>query len=171
MMLHGVCIIIAWNVFITIAPDYYIQNKLKHWTPEPSYVSNFMNYICICSQLPNLIINLISLFSGSGNLVLRIIISLIIVTASCVFTIAFIYVDTSTCKVLDLLILHLIITLKGNSDSSSSRWLLLSSSMLQTDFTKTAFTDLSDLSLTSILMQLFWETTFAVSLSPSCVPW
>ena len=99
MMLHGVGILIAWNVFITIAPDYYKEYKLNNEKPQPSYVSNFMNYICICSQLPNLIINLISLFSGSGNLVLRIIVSLIIAAASCVFTIAFIYVDTSTCKV------------------------------------------------------------------------
>lgn len=103
MMLHGIGILIAWNVFITIAPSYYLNFKLNTTTSgeeKPFYVQNFMNYVCICSQLPNLVINLIGLFSGSGNLVLRIVISLLVVTASCVFTIVFIFIDTSTCKVL-----------------------------------------------------------------------
>ena len=65
---------------------------------NPGYYTNFMNYVCICSQLPNLIINMIGMFSDKGNLLIRIVVSLCIVAASTLFTIIFIFVDTSDCK-------------------------------------------------------------------------
>uniref|UniRef100_A0AC34Q9H4 NADH dehydrogenase subunit 2 n=2 Tax=Panagrolaimus sp. JU765 TaxID=591449 RepID=A0AC34Q9H4_9BILA len=97
MFLHGIGVLIAWNVFITVAPMYYTDFKLKPAEGEqpPKYVSSFMNNVCICSQLPNLIINLIGMFASGGNLMIRIVICLVIVAASCLFTIAFIYVDVS----------------------------------------------------------------------------
>uniref|UniRef100_A0AC35GKF3 Uncharacterized protein n=1 Tax=Panagrolaimus sp. PS1159 TaxID=55785 RepID=A0AC35GKF3_9BILA len=68
IMLHGIGTLIAWNVFITIAPMYYQDLKLKQADPKPAYVANFMNYVCICSQFPNLLVNMIGMFSEKGNL-------------------------------------------------------------------------------------------------------
>ncbi|KAE9548862.1 hypothetical protein FO519_007924 [Halicephalobus sp. NKZ332] len=98
MMLHGIGTLIAWNVFITIAPLYFIETKLKPATApnNPGYVENFMNFVCLFSQLPNLTVNAIGLFIDKGNLFLRIVISLIIVLFACIFTIIFIFVDTSS---------------------------------------------------------------------------
>jgi equilibrative nucleoside transporter 1/2/3 len=98
IMLHGIGTLIAWNVFITIAPMYYQDLKLKQADPKPAYVANFMNYVCICSQFPNLLVNMIGMFSEKGNLLFRIVVSLCIVAASTLFTIIFIFVDTADWK-------------------------------------------------------------------------
>uniref|UniRef100_A0AC35FW58 Equilibrative nucleoside transporter 1 n=1 Tax=Panagrolaimus sp. PS1159 TaxID=55785 RepID=A0AC35FW58_9BILA len=105
MMLHGLGTLIAWNIFITIAPGYFQRYKLESafhnvTNPDekpiyPGYVQNFMNYVCICSQLPNLTVNAIGLFVDKGNLFIRITVSLIVIICSCIFTIIFIFVDTS----------------------------------------------------------------------------
>jgi equilibrative nucleoside transporter 1/2/3 len=116
MMLHGLGALIAWNVFITIAPEYFKRHKLEsaftNFTKSdiaytnstvpaenfvyPRYVQNFMNYVCLCSQLPNLTVNAIGLFVDKGNLFVRITVSLVIIIFCCLFTIIFIFVDTST---------------------------------------------------------------------------
>uniref|UniRef100_A0A7E4UNA7 Nucleoside transporter n=1 Tax=Panagrellus redivivus TaxID=6233 RepID=A0A7E4UNA7_PANRE len=97
MMLHGIGSLIAWNVFITIAPIYFQKYKLESVIPgdKPWYVTNFMNLVCLCSQLPNLTVNAIGLFVEKGNLVTRIVASLVVVILACLFTIVFIFVNTS----------------------------------------------------------------------------
>uniref|UniRef100_A0AC34R1N3 Nucleoside transporter n=1 Tax=Panagrolaimus sp. JU765 TaxID=591449 RepID=A0AC34R1N3_9BILA len=98
MTLHGIGTLIAWNVFITIAPAYFIDTKLKPATQpdDPFYVKNFMNFVCLFSQLPNLTVNAIGLFVEKGNLFWRVVISLFVVIVSCIFTIVFVFVNTDT---------------------------------------------------------------------------
>ena len=67
---------------------------------HPGYVQNFMNYVCIFAQLPNLTVNAIGLFVDKGNLFIRIVVSLFVCIFCCLFTIIFIFVDTSSCKFL-----------------------------------------------------------------------
>lgn len=88
-----------------------MDTKLKPATGpnHPGYVKNFMNYVCLFSQLPNLTVNAIGLFIDKGNLFLRIVISLIIVLFSCIFTIVFIFVDTQSCKLIHILVIFIII--------------------------------------------------------------
>ncbi|VDK55210.1 unnamed protein product [Anisakis simplex] len=70
MLLHGVGTLMPWNMFITIAPAYFVNYKLmetdeqgvRHSTP---YSRNFFSYLGICSQLPCLLMNLINIFIES----------------------------------------------------------------------------------------------------------
>ncbi|VDM25168.1 unnamed protein product [Toxocara canis] len=101
MMLHGVGTLMPWNMFITIAPAYFVNYKLleidetgtKHST---AYSRNFFSYLGICSQLPCLLMNLINIFvEAKGGLVRRIAAALIVVGVICVITIVLVLVDTS----------------------------------------------------------------------------
>ena len=66
---------------------------------KPDYAVNFFSYLGFFSQLPNLLLNLMNLFIVvKGSLAPRIVISLLLVGASVIFTISFIFVETSTCK-------------------------------------------------------------------------
>ncbi|KAI6235412.1 hypothetical protein M3Y95_00049000 [Aphelenchoides besseyi] len=98
IFLHGIGTLMPWNMFLTIAPEYYINHKFKPHEPNataPDYSKYFFSYLGVCSQLPNLLLNFINLFVVvKANLGGRIIGSLIIVALMCVFTIVFIFVDT-----------------------------------------------------------------------------
>lgn len=102
MLLHGIGVLMPWNMFITIAPSYFVDYKLSvhnetTGSSEPTvYALNFFSYLGICSQLPNLLLNLINVFiEVKGGLARRIGISLIIVAVICVITIIFVFIDTS----------------------------------------------------------------------------
>lgn len=101
MMLHGMGTLMPWNMFITIAPAYYAQYKfvkfdsdgVKHDTP---YSLNFLSYLGLASQMPNLILNFINLFiQVKGGLARRITTSLIIISAICFITLICTLIDTN----------------------------------------------------------------------------
>ncbi|GMT35813.1 hypothetical protein PFISCL1PPCAC_27110, partial [Pristionchus fissidentatus] len=75
LLLNGLGVLMPWNMFITIAPQLYVD----YWfvTPEGNkteYSDNFMSALGIASQLPNLSINIINIFLViGGSLLLRII--------------------------------------------------------------------------------------------------
>lgn len=88
--------------------QYFIDYKFKPLEVNatvPEYSKYFFSYLGVCSQLPNLLLNLLNLFVVlKADLSKRIVFSLIIVAASCVFTIIFIFVDTFSCKFLLILL-------------------------------------------------------------------
>ncbi|CAJ0609413.1 unnamed protein product [Cylicocyclus nassatus] len=100
ILLHGVGTLMPWNMFITIAPDYYTNYKMKTFDENGTahateYSANFLNYLAIASQIPNLLLNFINIFvTVKGDLTKRISLSLLIVGAMIIFTMSFVYVDT-----------------------------------------------------------------------------
>ncbi|VDM51626.1 unnamed protein product, partial [Angiostrongylus costaricensis] len=100
IMLHGVGTLMPWNMFITIAPDYYTNYKMKTFDENGTahstvYSANFLSYLAIASQIPNLLLNFINIFvTVKGDLTKRISYSLLIVGSMIVFTMSFVYVDT-----------------------------------------------------------------------------
>lgn len=100
MLLHGVGTLMAWNMFITIAPMYFVDYKLKEHVNgtmvETDYSKQFFSYLGICSQLPNLLLNFVNIFmDAKGGLNRRIGVSLIIVGIVCLITTVFVKIDTS----------------------------------------------------------------------------
>ncbi|KAF8354773.1 ent-7 [Pristionchus pacificus] len=75
LLLNGLGVLLPWNMFITIAPQYYVQ----YWftganNTQTEYSLGFMNSLGVASQLPNLSINIINIFLAiGGSLLLRII--------------------------------------------------------------------------------------------------
>ncbi|KAE9413647.1 hypothetical protein Angca_008650 [Angiostrongylus cantonensis] len=100
IMLHGVGTLMPWNMFITIAPDYYTNYKMKTFDENGTahstvYSANFLSYLAIASQIPNLLLNFINIFvTVKGDLTKRISYSLLIVGSMIIFTMSFVYVDT-----------------------------------------------------------------------------
>ncbi|CAJ0572699.1 unnamed protein product, partial [Mesorhabditis spiculigera] len=96
VLFHGIGTLMPWNMFITIADSYFVNYKMigeggKNW-----YSLNFMYFLGIFSQLPNLILNLINIFVPvKGELTPRITISLTIVGAVVAFTDLFVFIDTA----------------------------------------------------------------------------
>uniref|UniRef100_A0A1I7WQX1 Equilibrative nucleoside transporter 3 n=1 Tax=Heterorhabditis bacteriophora TaxID=37862 RepID=A0A1I7WQX1_HETBA len=73
-LLHGIGGLIPWNMFITIAPQYYVNYWFTPNGTETEYSKNFMSSLGIASQLPNVCINFINIFLViSGSLLLRIV--------------------------------------------------------------------------------------------------
>uniref|UniRef100_A0A8R1TPT2 Equilibrative nucleoside transporter 1 n=1 Tax=Onchocerca volvulus TaxID=6282 RepID=A0A8R1TPT2_ONCVO len=101
ILLNGFGILITWNMWITIAPAYYMEFKLIEVSRNgtkytPSYASNFLNYLIVASNLPNFMLNLINLFfTFKGSLEKRIGLSLMVVILICLITFAFTIIDTS----------------------------------------------------------------------------
>lgn len=60
---------------------------------------NFLSYMSLASQIPNLLLNLINVFiTVRGDLTKRICTALSIVGAMIIFTMCFIYMDTWSCE-------------------------------------------------------------------------
>lgn len=59
----------------------------------------FFNYLTICSQIPNLLLNILNLFVVlSGGLHKRIYVSLAIIASVCIITIGLVFIDSSNCN-------------------------------------------------------------------------
>ncbi|CDW57752.1 equilibrative nucleoside transporter [Trichuris trichiura] len=72
-LLHGVGTLLPWNLFIN-SEAYYTKYKFAQ---EPEYAKNFLAYVGICAQVPNLIFSLINTFLPTkGGLLKRMAISL-----------------------------------------------------------------------------------------------
>ncbi|EPB76718.1 hypothetical protein ANCCEY_04154 [Ancylostoma ceylanicum] len=65
-MLHGIGVLMPWNMFITIAPQYYVDYWFSPNNTPTDYSKNFMSSLGIASQLPNVLINIINTFAVIG---------------------------------------------------------------------------------------------------------
>ncbi|PAV75108.1 hypothetical protein WR25_05465 [Diploscapter pachys] len=107
VLLHGLGTLLPWNCFLTIAVDYYTNYKMMESVEDPvthetklvpsKYAPDFITYMGIAAQLPNLLLNFVNIFiQTKGDITRRISFSLIIIAAVVAFTMAFINIDTST---------------------------------------------------------------------------
>ncbi|KAL8618130.1 hypothetical protein ACOMHN_034357 [Nucella lapillus] len=101
MAIHGVGILMPWNMFIT-AKSYFEDYKLTTGNltvPEPEelhdYRTNFMSYLSMAAQFPNVIMNFFNLFCQCGGKpAVRIVGSIIIIIVLFVITIVLAMVDS-----------------------------------------------------------------------------
>ncbi|KAG1678668.1 Equilibrative nucleoside transporter 3 [Nymphon striatum] len=99
IMLHGVGTLMPWNMFIT-AEGYFTNYKLGNETVGPEgaqYRNDFLAYMGISAQLPNVLCNALNLFMQfGGSLTVRIVWSLFIEIVLFIFTIVLAMVDSSS---------------------------------------------------------------------------
>ncbi|KAF1747829.1 hypothetical protein GCK72_024295 [Caenorhabditis remanei] len=62
VVLVGFGVLLPWNMFITISPEYYVNYWFKQNGEETWYSKEFMGSLTIASQLPNATINVFNLF-------------------------------------------------------------------------------------------------------------
>ncbi|GLV32794.1 Equilibrative nucleoside transporter 2 [Carabus blaptoides fortunei] len=89
LLLHGVGVLMPWNMFIT-AKAYFVDYKLsENYTGISSkYATNFMPYLGFAAQVPNVIFNWVNIFVQlGGNLTTRIVWSITIEVIIFIFTI------------------------------------------------------------------------------------
>uniref|UniRef100_A0A1B6FGI1 Equilibrative nucleoside transporter 1 n=1 Tax=Cuerna arida TaxID=1464854 RepID=A0A1B6FGI1_9HEMI len=97
-VVHGIGVLIPWNMFIT-AKSYFMDYKLsKTYTGiDVVYLMNFMFYLQIASQLPNFLFNWFNVFVRSGgNLAVRIVWSITALIILFILTSIMAMIDTST---------------------------------------------------------------------------
>jgi equilibrative nucleoside transporter 1/2/3 len=98
ILIHGMGTLMPWNMFIT-AKDYFELYKLsENYTHSDTtyYVSHFMQFMTIFSQLPNLIFNWLNIFMNfGGSLTTRIMYSIIIEVLVFIATEVLVLVDSS----------------------------------------------------------------------------
>ncbi|XP_037527018.1 equilibrative nucleoside transporter 1 [Rhipicephalus sanguineus] len=106
LLVHGVGTLMPWNMFIN-AKSYFQNYKLApgvlaNDSAEASeltlYRNDFMNYITLASQVPNLLCNFLNLFLqfGDRSLTPRIVISILVEAAVFIATVVLAMVDSST---------------------------------------------------------------------------
>ncbi|CAJ0957036.1 unnamed protein product, partial [Mesorhabditis belari] len=112
-LLHGIGVLMPWNMYITIAHNYFEGFKLWEWrnatlplksdnassfSLHPTEESRvFLHWMTICSQTPNLVLNCLNIFIPiRGDLTRRITISISIVGLVVLLTDLLVFVDTST---------------------------------------------------------------------------
>ncbi|KAK2588719.1 hypothetical protein KPH14_001609 [Odynerus spinipes] len=97
LVLHGIGILMPWNMFIT-AKDYFVSYKLsKEYTDiESNYAKYFLSYLGFASQIPNLLFNWLNIFIQlSGNLTTRIAWGIFVQVLVFVFTVILAMTDSS----------------------------------------------------------------------------
>ncbi|XGW28060.1 hypothetical protein V3C99_008121 [Haemonchus contortus] len=78
-LLHGVGMLMSWNMFITIAPQYYVSYWFTVDGNATSYAESFMSVIGATSQIPNVGIMFVNIaIVVAGSLMYRIAVPLII---------------------------------------------------------------------------------------------
>ncbi|PAV84049.1 hypothetical protein WR25_07602 [Diploscapter pachys] len=91
VVLIGLGVLMPWNMFITIAPQYYVE----YWFSSNGtswYSNTFMSSLTISSQTPNACINLTNIFLAiAGSLVLRVALPILVNTINVITIIALIY--------------------------------------------------------------------------------
>lgn len=105
LVVHGVGTLMPWNMFIN-AKDYFKEYKLAgNSTGENDpgdlligYRSNFMGYLVLAAQLPNVLCNLLNLFMqfGDRSLTPRIVGSILVEVAVFVITVILAMVDSDS---------------------------------------------------------------------------
>uniref|UniRef100_A0A0N4ZGL6 Equilibrative nucleoside transporter 1 n=1 Tax=Parastrongyloides trichosuri TaxID=131310 RepID=A0A0N4ZGL6_PARTI len=101
MLLHGIGVLMPWNMFITIAPSYFVDYKLTDHDASGDiktvYALSFFSFLGLFSQLPNLLLNALNIINQSkGDLIPRITYSLGAVCVVVVLTIMMIFIDSTT---------------------------------------------------------------------------
>ncbi|CAI4228470.1 unnamed protein product [Auanema sp. JU1783] len=77
IMLNGVGVLLPWNMFITIAPEYYEEYWFTYNGTESKYGKQFMTDLGIISQIPNFLLAVLSVASViKGALFIKIGVSL-----------------------------------------------------------------------------------------------
>ncbi|XP_013784945.1 equilibrative nucleoside transporter 1-like isoform X2 [Limulus polyphemus] len=99
LMLHGVGTLMPWNMFITAKP-YFVDLKLsvsQNDTRAAEYRDNFLSYLGVAAQVPNVFFNGLNLFLhiGGGKLTKRITISIIVAILVFILTVILAVLDTS----------------------------------------------------------------------------
>uniref|UniRef100_A0A158PCE4 Equilibrative nucleoside transporter 1 n=1 Tax=Angiostrongylus cantonensis TaxID=6313 RepID=A0A158PCE4_ANGCA len=69
ILLHGIGVLLPWNMFITIAPNYYVEYWFTINGTKTSYAKSFMSALGITAQIPNFLVSVINLI---GSLMIRI---------------------------------------------------------------------------------------------------
>ncbi|KAH7668207.1 nucleoside transporter, partial [Aphelenchoides avenae] len=103
-VIQGVGILLPWNMFLTIAPSYYINYKLNpnpmnvtDPSHRPYYQKHFFSYLGLFSQLPNLLLNILNVLNVfKGGLTARIYVCIAVILLIVGVTDAFALVDTTT---------------------------------------------------------------------------
>ncbi|KAM3727415.1 Equilibrative nucleoside transporter [Dirofilaria immitis] len=121
ILLNGFGLLMPWNMWVTIAPEYYMGYKLievnRNGTKyAPSYALNFLSYLVVASNLPNFILNLINLFfTFKGNLEKRIGSSLMVMGLICLITLAFTIIDTSNMTMMFFIITIVTVVIQNSA--------------------------------------------------------
>uniref|UniRef100_A0AC35UF02 SERPIN domain-containing protein n=1 Tax=Rhabditophanes sp. KR3021 TaxID=114890 RepID=A0AC35UF02_9BILA len=107
LFLHGIGVLLPWNMLTTIAQDYYVDLKLSdhdasgNITTQSTYALNFFSYLGIFAQAPNFILNVVNLVLRiKGDLLNRVMAMIIVLFVSVVFTMIWIWIDTDAWKTL-----------------------------------------------------------------------
>uniref|UniRef100_A0A8R1HT09 Uncharacterized protein n=1 Tax=Caenorhabditis japonica TaxID=281687 RepID=A0A8R1HT09_CAEJA len=97
-LMLGFGALLPWNMFLNISYDYYTMFKLRENHRNATWFSsNFQNAMTISAQLPSLAFSVANIFFATkGDLTNRMKICLAVVQAMVVFTIVFIYINTSS---------------------------------------------------------------------------
>ncbi|WKY03307.1 hypothetical protein Q1695_004784 [Nippostrongylus brasiliensis] len=73
VLLNGIGVLLPWNMFITIAPNYYVEYWFTVDGNKTSYAKSFMSALGITAQLPNFLMSLINVMQIiGGSLMIRI---------------------------------------------------------------------------------------------------
>ncbi|KAJ1372344.1 hypothetical protein KIN20_034480 [Parelaphostrongylus tenuis] len=73
ILLQGIGVLLPWNMFITIAPNYYVEYWFTVNGTKTSYAKSFMNALGITAQTPNFIVSVINFLQIiGGSLLIRI---------------------------------------------------------------------------------------------------
>ncbi|CAL2039380.1 unnamed protein product [Caenorhabditis brenneri] len=63
ILLNGIGVLLPWNMFITIAPQYYVDYWFTVNGTKTSYADSFMSAMGIVAQVPNLIVAIINVLN------------------------------------------------------------------------------------------------------------
>ena len=112
-VLHGIGVLMAWNMFIT-AKAYFVDYKLVYHHVNDSshdvlrseseegkvseYRANFLSYLGVAAQIPNVVCNGINLFSQSrsGNMTVRVTAMIVIECLVCLLTLSLALTDSTS---------------------------------------------------------------------------
>uniref|UniRef100_A0A1I7XJI3 Equilibrative nucleoside transporter 3 n=1 Tax=Heterorhabditis bacteriophora TaxID=37862 RepID=A0A1I7XJI3_HETBA len=73
ILINGIGVLLPWNMFITISPDYYVNYWFTINNKETSYGKSFMSALGISAQIPNFIISIINVTQIiGGSMMIRI---------------------------------------------------------------------------------------------------
>ncbi|KAK6751905.1 hypothetical protein RB195_003367 [Necator americanus] len=73
IFLNGIGVLLPWNMFITIAPNYYVEYWFTVGGNKTNYAKSFMSDLGIAAQIPNWLVGLINVLQIiGGSLMIRI---------------------------------------------------------------------------------------------------
>ncbi|XP_023311371.1 equilibrative nucleoside transporter 1 isoform X1 [Anoplophora glabripennis] len=96
-LIHGIGVLLPWNMFIT-ANAYFINYKFsqEYLGYVFPHLSNFMQYLTFCSQVPNVLFSWINIFVHiGGNINKRIVWSIVVEIVLFIITVILAMVDSS----------------------------------------------------------------------------